>query len=114
MNQRAATALQRPDVKGGSQSEEDEIERSGAAIISLLDQAVETSKAEVDRARETARQYSLQLRAAEDRAIKLQARVEQLEEQLLRAEDWFHRIQGTIEESFFMSGISASETASAT
>jgi len=76
----------------------DDIDRSGAAIISLIHQAVKASRTECDRAIETAHQYSLQLRAAEDLVNKLQTKVEQLEDQAFRAESSLNRIQGAIEE----------------
>jgi hypothetical protein len=44
----------------------DDIDQSGTAIFSLLQQAVETSRAECNRANQTSHEYSLQLRAAKD------------------------------------------------
>jgi hypothetical protein len=76
----------------------DDIDRSGAAIMSLIDQVIKTSRAECDRALETAHQYSLRLRAAEDLVNKLQTKVEQLEDQAFRAQSSLNRIQGAIEE----------------
>ena len=78
----------------------DDIDQSGTAVFSLLKQAVETSRAECDRANQTAHEYSLQLRAAKDLVNKLQIEVAQLEERAHRAENWLDRIQGTIEDKF--------------
>jgi hypothetical protein len=78
----------------------DDIDRSGAAIFSLLHQAVETSRAECDRANETAHEYSLQLQAAKDLVNQLQIENEQLKVRARRAEDWLNRIQGTIADKF--------------
>ena len=78
----------------------DDIDQSGTAIFSLLQQAVETSRAECDRANRTSHEYSLQLRAAKDLVNKLQIEVAQLEARARRAEDWLDRIQTTIEDKF--------------
>jgi hypothetical protein len=79
----------------------DDIDQSGTAIFSLLQQAVETSRAECDRANQTAHEYALQLRAANDLVKQLQIKVAQLEERARRAEDWLHHIRNIIEDKFF-------------
>lgn len=78
----------------------DDIDQSGTAIFSLLQQAVETSRTECDRANQTAHEYSLQLRAANDLVKQLQTEIAELEERARRAESWLDRIQTTIEETF--------------
>ncbi len=47
-----------------------------------------------------AHQLSLQLRAAEDRALKLEAKVKQLENSAHKAEDWLTYIHKEIENKF--------------
>ena len=48
-----------------------------------------------------AHELSLQLRAAEDRATKLQAKIEQLENDARKAEDWLALIYKQIAGTFF-------------
>ena len=79
---------------------EDVVERSGSAIIGLLHQAAESAKADYERAAQTAHQLAMQLRAAEDRAERLQEQVIELERQALHAEDWLHRIHSEIADKF--------------
>ena len=97
MNQR--TADQRRPEQGKTDAGR-QVDRSGEAIIALLHQAAELAQADCDRALQAAHQYSMQLRAAEDRAEKLQAQVQRLEQQAVVAEDWMRRIQGEIESRF--------------
>jgi uncharacterized protein YlxW (UPF0749 family) len=79
---------------------DDQVDKSGQAIISLLDQAARSAKEDCDRAFELAHKLSLQLREAEDRANALQSQVEQLQERALKAENWMLRIYKEIEERF--------------
>jgi septation ring formation regulator EzrA len=78
----------------------DVVDQSGSAIIALLQQAAESAQADYERAAQTAHQLAMQLRAAEDRAERLQEQVKQLEQQQQHAEDWLHRIHGEIEDRF--------------
>ena len=91
------SSFARPETK----SEADTVDRSGGAIISLLQQAADVAKADCDRAISTAHQLSLQLRAEEDRANKLQAQVNELEDAARKAEDWLAHIYKQIEGKFF-------------
>ena len=91
------SSFARPETK----SEADTVDRSGGAIISLLQQAADFAKEECDRAFSIAHQLSLQLRAEEDRANKLQAKVSQLEDAARKAEDWLAHIYKQIEGKFF-------------
>jgi hypothetical protein len=79
---------------------DDQIERSGQAIVGLLDQAARSAKEDCDRAFDLAHKLSLQLREAEDRAQQLQAQVEHFQDRALRAESWMVRIFKEIEEKF--------------
>jgi molecular chaperone GrpE (heat shock protein) len=80
---------------------ENVVDQSGSAIIGLLHQAAEATKADVEHATQTAHQLAMQLRATEDRAAKLQEQVKQFEQQALQAEDWLRRIHDEIENRFF-------------
>ena len=71
---------------------DDQIDRSGQAIVGLLDQAARSAKDDCDRAFDLAHKLSLQLREAEDRAVQLQAQVDHFQDRALRAESWMVRI----------------------
>ena len=58
----------RPDVR----DQGDPLDRSGQAIVELLQQAAETANSNCDRAMELAHKLSLQLRAAEERIRELE------------------------------------------
>ena len=79
---------------------DDQVDKSGQAIIGLLDQAARTAKEDCDRAFELAHKLSLQLREAEDRATQLQSQIEHFQERALKAENWMLRIYKEIEERF--------------
>jgi hypothetical protein len=79
---------------------DDQIDKSGQAIISLLDTAARSAKQDCDRAFELAHKLSLQLREAEDRATALQSQVEHFQERASKAESWMLRIYKEIEERF--------------
>lgn len=101
MNQRAGQDRAKGDQRKAPVSEASlQVDRSGEAIMALLRQAAETAQADCDRAMQAAHQYSMQLRAAEDRAEKLQAQVERLEQQAAQAANWLSRIKGEIEDKF--------------
>jgi hypothetical protein len=80
---------------------ENVVDQSGSAIVGLLHQAAEAAKADFEHATQTAHQLAMQLRAAEDRAQKLEEQVKQAEQQALQAENWLHRVQDEIEDKFF-------------
>jgi hypothetical protein len=81
-------------------SQVDTVDKSGSAILALLDRAADAAKEDCQRALEMAHQLSLQLRAAEDRIIKLEVKVKQLENDAHKAEDWLTYIQKEIENKF--------------
>ena len=87
-------------VRSSGQSPADTIDQSGGAILALLQEAADAAKDGRDQALAMARDLSLQLRAAEDRAEKLQAQVEQLENDARRAEQWFVKIENEISDKF--------------
>ena len=106
MNQRAPEKVipfapsprdQRPD-------EGDPIDRSGHAIVGMLQEAVQVAKQNCERAMDIAHKLSLQLRAAEDRIAQLEGDVRHYQERAARAEKWMHRIHSEIEDRFFKNG----------
>src|SRR5262245_58198612 len=57
------------------QSQHETIDRSGDAILGLLRKAADLAKEDCDQALSMAHELSLKLRASEDRAEKLQAKI---------------------------------------
>ena len=86
---------------GKSRDEEDPMDRSGQAIITLLRQAADTANVNCDRAMELARKLSKQLHAAEERIRELEADMRHYHDRAQRAETWLVRIHKDIEEKFF-------------
>ena len=87
-------------AKRNGRENDDQIDRSGQAIVGLLDQAARSAKEDCDRAFDLAHKLSLQLREAEDRAAQLQAQVDHFQDRALRAESWMVRIYKEIEDKF--------------
>jgi hypothetical protein len=79
----------------------DPIDRSGQAIVSLLQQAADTANRDCERAMEMAHKLSMQLRAAEEKIKELEADIRHYHERSQRAEKWLVRIYKEIEEKFF-------------
>lgn len=79
----------------------DPIDRSGLAIVSMLQEAVEVAKQNCERAMDIAHKLSLQLRAAEDRIAQLEGDIRHYQERATRAEKWMNRIHSEIEDRFF-------------
>ena len=79
----------------------DELDRSGEAIISLLQQAADAARANEDRAAGVSQQLSAELQAAEDRAAQLEAEVQAYQDRAFRAEKWLLRVHKEIEDKFF-------------
>jgi hypothetical protein len=79
------------------QDQADTVDRSGGAILALLQKAADSAKDDCDRALSMAHQLSLQLRAAEDRAAELEAKIKQMEASAHKAEDWMVFIHKEIE-----------------
>jgi|EndMetStandDraft_8_1072994.scaffolds.fasta_scaffold28827_2 hypothetical protein len=89
-------------------TEADPVERSGQAIVALLQQAAEAANSQRDRAMDVAHKLSMQLRVAEERVRELeldmrhyQDRAQRAEERAQRAEKWLVRIYKDVEEKFF-------------
>jgi hypothetical protein len=90
------------------QAHESDLDRSGHAIVALLQEAAEVARGNAERAMDMANKLSGQLRAAEDRASAAEDRAKLLETDLrlyqdraLRAEEWLLRVYKEIEDKFF-------------
>lgn len=89
----------------------DPLDRSGQAIVSMLQDAVDVAKLNCERAMDIAHKLSLKLREAEDRIAQLegdirhyQDRAARDQERAARAEKWMQRIHSEIEDRFFKDG----------
>jgi len=89
-----------PAEKPAPRKDGDPMDRSGDAIIALLEKAARTADEDCRRAMDLAHKLSLQLRAAEDRASQLQAHLDYFQDRAERAENWMTRIYKEIEEKF--------------
>jgi len=85
-------------------NDSDPIDRSGQAIVGMLQDAVDVAKQNCERAMDIAHKLSLQLRAAEDRIAQLEGDIRHYQERATRAEKWMNRIQSEIEDRFFKGG----------
>jgi hypothetical protein len=81
--------------------EGDPMDRSGQAIIALLQEAAETANSNCDRAMDLAHKLSMQLHAAEERIRDLEAETRHYNDRAQRAEQWLVRIYKDIESKFF-------------
>ena len=79
----------------------DPVDRSGQAIIELLQQAAETANSNCDRAMELAHKLSSQLRSAESASRELESDTNHFHDRAQRAENGWRRIYKEIEEKFF-------------
>ena len=81
----------------------DPVERSGQAIVALLQQAAETANSNCDRAMDLAHKLSMELRAAEERVRQIELEMRHYQDRAQRAEQWLVRIYEDIEHKFFES-----------
>src|SRR5215470_9188964 len=79
----------------------DPMDRSGQAIVNMLQQAADTANSNCDRAMELAHKLSMQLRAAEERIRDLEGDARHYHDRAQRAEKWLTRIYKEVEEKFF-------------
>ena len=89
------------------QNDGDPLDRSGQAIVGMLQQAVDVAQQNCERAMDIAHKLSLKLREAEDRIAQLEGDIHHYQERAARAEKWMNRIHSEIEERFFKDGRSA-------
>ena len=81
--------------------EADPLDRAGSAILGLINQAADTTEADLQTAREAAEKLADQLRAAQARINQLEANVRYYQDRTDRAEKWLHQISSEIEQRFF-------------
>ena len=77
----------------------DPMDRSGHALVAMLQKAADLSNDDCERTRTMADQLSHQLRAAEDRIDQLETELEHFQDRAVRAETWLQLMQQEIEEN---------------
>ena len=108
MNQRAPEKVipfaPSPREQQQRQNDGDPLDRSGLAIVAMLQDAVDVAKQNCERAMDIAHKLSLKLRESEDRIAQLEGDIRHYQERAARAEKWMHRIHSEIEDRFFKDG----------
>ena len=89
--------------KPNSQHETDRADQAGHRIVALLREAADISAENIERAMSMAHRTSMELRAAEERIILLEAEVERLQDRATRAEGWLEAIKQEIENKLIAS-----------
>src|SRR5436190_19296378 len=89
--------------KPNSQHETDMADQAGHRIVALLREAADISAENIERAMSMAHRTSMELRAAEERIILLEAEVERLQDRATRAEGWLEAIKQEIENKLIAS-----------
>ena len=82
-------------------SEADQLDRAGSAIVGLVNRAADTAGSDLQVAREAAEKLADQLRAAQDRINQLEANIRYYQDRIDRAEKWLYQISSEIEQRFF-------------
>src|SRR2546421_435424 len=90
-----------PDSKANVREDGGPVDESGKAIISLVKETADTTRATCLQAVNAAQKASSQLRAAEDRIKELESEVRQYHDRAAHAEKWLARVHHEIEEKFF-------------
>jgi hypothetical protein len=78
-------------------------DQAGHRIVALLREAADISAENIERAMSMAHRTSMELRAAEERIILLEAEVERLQDRATRAEGWLEAIKQEIENKLIAS-----------
>ena len=74
---------------------------AGRGIVALLQKAADMAKEECARAMDLAHKLSFELRAAEERARKVEEQAIHFRDRAERAEDWLVHIHREVEQTFF-------------
>jgi predicted nucleic acid-binding Zn-ribbon protein len=82
-------------------TEDDQLDRAGHAILGLVSRAADTTEADLRAARETGEKLADQLRAANNQINELTANLRYYQERADRAEKWLFQISSEIEQRFF-------------
>jgi hypothetical protein len=110
-------AAERPDnilalgsgLRGDGRQDDTTAQRSGQAIITLLQQAADVSKRNEERAKAQAVHLAEELRASEERLKALEARARHFEARAAEAENWLMRIHDEVQDRLLAPLNSASQ-----
>lgn len=83
-----------------AESEADQLDRAGNAILALVNRVADTTEAERKEARDAAEKLADQLRAAHNQINELKAHVRYYQDRMNRAERWLHQISLEVEQRF--------------
>ena len=89
----------------------DGVDRTGQAIVSLLQEAAETANINCEQTMDLAHKLSTQLREAELRIPELELEIRHYQDRAQRAEQWMERIYNDIKEKFLGEAPPAAERA---
>jgi hypothetical protein len=89
-----------PD-KASVRDDGDLVERAGQALVSLIKEAADVTKANCEEAVDAAQEISNRLRASEDRIKDLEADLRHHQDRAARAEKWLDRVHKEVEQKFF-------------
>jgi hypothetical protein len=82
-------------------SDTDQLDRAGNAILGLVDHAADISEGDLQEARRAAEKLADELRAAQALINELEASNRYYQERTDRAEKWLHQISLRLEQRFF-------------
>lgn len=99
-NEAATLVRFAPASKGRSDEESNIVDKSGRAIVALLEEAAALAQQNTAHAVNMAHRLSMELRSAEDRIKQLEADARVLEARAVRAEQWLVHIYGEIDKKF--------------
>jgi hypothetical protein len=89
--------------KKGSSDDTLVADDAGHHIVALVQRASDIAKAECQRAMDLAHRVSSELREAEERARKFEAKANYFRDRAARAEEWLVRIETELQQTFFQS-----------
>jgi predicted nucleic acid-binding Zn-ribbon protein len=89
-----------PD-KASVRDDGDLVERAGQALVALIKEAADVTKANCEEAVDAAQDISDQLRASEGRIKDLEADLRHYQDRAARAEKWLDRVHKEVEQKFF-------------
>jgi prefoldin subunit 5 len=87
--------------KANVRDDRDLIEQAGQALVALIKEAADVTKANCEEAVDAAQEISNQLRASEDRIKNLEADLRHYQDRVARAEKWLNRVHKEVEQKFF-------------
>jgi hypothetical protein len=90
-----------------------DLDRSGHAILALLEEAAQVARMNEDRATGMAQRLSKELEAVVERTRQIEAELRRYEDRAFRAEKWLLQVYKEIESKFFNQNTAANSGQSA-